>query len=299
MAELESLRKKKDNVERLILAEEEAVRNKGPVEDTKAYKAWSSQIEVVSIQTKAEINKIEQKLESLSNDERSQIDRVEEDIRAFREKEEWKMEEYIRTFREKVERQIEEYANKKKRDIENIKQKTETMETTLRNKISNIQQTADSKINGLAHMIDDYSKNTLIPTSATYNKNKSMVATYENQIAEKTQAWNEYADAQMEKKRQRWKEERIAEEQRIKREEEAERRRLLEETRLAREREEERLTRNEKARLVQAPPAVKRPFANENIVTLTKEEMLAIDRDTIPDNLKEAWDGQWDDLNAD
>ena len=301
MAELESLRKKKDNVERLILAEEEALRNQGPVEDTKAYKAWSSQIEVVSIQTKAEINKIEQKLESLSNDERSQIDRVEENIRVYREKEVWKMEEYIRTFREKIERQIEEYASKKRQEIEDIKRKTETMETTLRSKVSNIQQTADSKINGLAHMIDDYGKIRLVPTSATYNKNKSMVATYENQIAEKTAAWHEHAEEQARKKRQYAREQRLLDEQRIKREEEAQRMKALEETRQSREAEEERLTRNEKLRLSKlAPittPVAKKPFHEDMvIINLSKEEMAAIDRDTIPDDLKDTWDEHWQEL---
>ena len=288
MAELESLRKKKDNVERLILAEEEALRNQGPVEDTKAYRAWNGQIEAVSNHCKTEIEKVERKLELLPMDERSQINRVEDDIRAYR---------------ERMERQIEEYANKKRQEIEDIKRKTEAMETTLRNKISNIQQTADSKINGLAHMIDDYGKIRLVPTSATYNKNKSMVATYETQIAEKTAAWHEHAETQMMKKRQQMKEQRILEEQRIKKEEEAHRMRVLEEGRQAREAEEERLTRNEKLRLSKlAPitiPAIKKPFHEDMvIVNLSKEEMAAIDRNTIPDDLKDAWDEQWQELNA-
>ena len=289
MAELESLRKKKENVERLILAEEEALRNQGPVEDTKAYRAWNGQIEVVSKQSKTEIEKVEQKIESLSNDERTQISRVEDDIRAYR---------------ERMERQIEEYATKKRQEIEDIKRKIEAMETTLRNKISTIQQTADSKINGLAHMIDDYGKIRLVPTSATYNKNKSMVATYENQIAEKTAAWHEHAEEQARKKRQYAREQRLLDEQRIKREEEAQRMRALEEIRQSREAEEERLTRNEKLRLSKlAPittPVAKKPFHEDIvIINLSREEMVAIDRDTIPDDLKDAWDEHWQELNAD
>jgi len=145
------------------------------------------------------------------------------------------------------------------------------------------------------------------PTTMTYRKNIEQKELLEAEIetlrAERDIMAQEEGDRKMRERRERAQ----AEQRALERQEEMQRQKdkedYLRRRAIADKEEEERLTRNEKLRLSKlAPittPVAKKPFHEDMmIINLSKEEMAAIDRDTIPDDLKDAWDEQWQELNA-
>lgn len=153
----------------------------------------------------------------------------------------------------------------------------------------------------IAKMQEMKTKNA-IPTTMTYRKNIEQKDILEAEIeqlrAERDIREQEECDRKMKERRERAQ----AEQRALERQEEMQRQRDKEEylrkKAIADKEEEERLTRNEKLRTRTTSTTLK-PFHEDMvIVMLSKEEMAAIDRKTIPDYLKDSWDEHWDELNA-
>ena len=145
------------------------------------------------------------------------------------------------------------------------------------------------------------------PTTMTYRKNIEQKELLEAEIetlrAERDIMAQEECDRKMKERRERAQAEQRAQERQEEMQRQRDREDYLRKKATADKEEEERLTRNEKLRLSKlAPittPVPKKPFHEDMvIVMLSKEEMAAIDINTIPDDLKEVWNEQWQELNA-
>ncbi len=194
------------------------------------------------------------------------------------------------------------YNTRRQMMIDKLQAEMEAHDAVIEDRIQTIKNDSRALIETYINKMQEMKTKSATPTSFLYRKNVEQKELLEAEIEKLKAERDIMADEEMNRKMKERRERAQAEQKALERQEEMQRQKekedYLRRKAIADKEEEERLTRNEKARLAQAPPVVKRPFANEVIVMLTKEEMLAIDRDTIPDDLKEAWDGQWDDLNA-
>jgi hypothetical protein len=199
------------------------------------------------------------------------------------------------------------YNSRRQMMIDKLQAEMEAHDAVIDDRIQTIKNDSRTLTEAYLNKMQEMKTKKATPTSMLYRKNIEQKELLEAEIetlrAERDIMAQEECDRKMKERRERAQAEQRAQERQEEMQRQKDKEDYLRRRAIADKEEEDRLTRNEKLRLSKlAPittPVAKKPFHEDMvIINLSKEEMAAIDRDTIPDDLKDAWDEQWQELNA-
>jgi hypothetical protein len=257
-AKIQSLESKLANVSRQIKSEEDAHANNNNAQEHSGFKYYKKEVDIdITTRTDRDINDLTTKREV--------------------------------------------YNNKRLMAIAKLQAEIDANDEATKNKIETIRSDATNLRLSYVNKMDEIVSKLGTPTSLTYRKNVEQQLLLSKEIAEARAVLYTKEEEEENRKNRARREEANAVNRALAQKEALQHQKdlqaYLEKKAITDKAEQERLDRNAYANTIITPATIKMPFTDQVICMLTKVEMDQIDRNTIPADLLEQWDEQWDEFS--
>jgi len=294
-AEIASLRKKLETVERSVKAEFEA--HSADPSSNSGYTYYTSEITKIPERRDSAIVALERKKETYNSSKETSIGKLEEDIEAYRQKKEDELE----TFKRKIDSDIEAYRRKKEAEINMLKKLIENSDEDIERAKDAVAAKYESQVKEYTGFIDGIVEKLAEPKSKTYLKNKEQVQILTEQIAQKIASRDARMEEEHKRKVRNLKDQQaaiLAAERRAEEDKKAAdleafyRKKVADEAADEKRRQERAMNPEPVVEVkVQKPKRIFKQFSElqKSIADITPEEAETVDPFSIPDDLLDTW----------